>query len=180
MRFLKIEVLCIIQIFIMMKKTLIMLLTSGSIIALAKNTPTPEETCDNKQISHLDEQTDKMNDTEAILAVIDTYIEGLRTGRVDLLKKCFHKDATMYGYSIENKITEGSVEHLYDLITKHGALPKVTSKNSVLHQTSNTASVLAELKTTALHENSTDYLSLMKINGEWKIISKVYHLSYAN
>lgn len=86
----------------------------------------------------------------------------------------------MYGYSIQNKITEGSVNHLYDLIAKHGALPKVTSKNIVLNQTANTASVLAELKTTALHENSTDYLSLMKINGEWQIISKVYHLSYAN
>lgn len=165
-----------------MKKTLIMLLTCSSFIATAKNTPVPKKTCDNKYLFHFcsDKQTDKANDTKAILAVIDTYIEGLRTGRVDLLKKCFHKDAIMYGYSIQNKITEGSVEHLYDLIEKHGALAKVTSKNGVLHQTSNTASVLAELETTAPHENSTDYLSLMKINGEWKIISKVYHLSYAN
>lgn len=122
--------------------------------------------------------TSRSEDTKAILAVIDTYIEGLRTGRVDLLQKCFHKEAIMYGYSIENKITEGSVQHLYDIIEKFGALKNVTSTNSVLHQTSNTATVLAELKTTAPHENSTDYLSLMKINGEWKIISKVYHLSY--
>lgn len=165
-----------------MKKNLIMLLTCSSIIANAKNIPAPKKTCDNKYLSHFcsDKQVDTANDNKAILAVIDTYIEGLRTGRVDLLKKCFHKDAIMYGYSIQNKITEGSVQHLYDLIEKHGALAKVTSKNSVLHQTSNTASVLAELETTAPHENSTDYLSLMKINGEWKIISKVYHLSYAN
>ncbi len=119
-------------------------------------------------------------DAKAILAVIDTYIEGLRTGRVDLLKKAFHKDGIMYGYSETNKITEGSVQHLYDIIEQHGALSKVTSKNSVLHQTSNTATVLAELKSTAPNQNSTDYLSLMKINGEWKIISKVYHLSKAN
>lgn len=166
----------------MMKKTLIMLLTCCSIISLAKNTTTTKKNYKNKHLSHScpDEQADKANDTKAILAVIDTYIEGLRSGRVDLLKKCFHKDAIMYGYSIENKITEGSVQHLYDIIAKHGALSKVTSKNSVMHQTSNTASVLAELKTTSLHVNSTDYLSLMKINGEWKIISKVYHLSYAN
>lgn len=164
-----------------MKKTLITLLTCFFIIAQAKNTPATEKNCDNKHSSLLrsDEKINKEDDTKAILAVIDTYIEGLKTGRVDLLKKCFHKDATMYGYSIENKITEGSVQHLYDIISKHGALSKVTSKNSILHQTSNTASVLAELKTTALHENSTDYLSLMKIDGQWKIISKVYHLSYA-
>lgn len=166
----------------MMKKALIMLFTCSSTIAIAKNIPAPEKTCDNKHLSHFcsDKQADKANDAKAILAVIDTYIEGLRTGRVDLLKKCFHKDAIMYGYSIQNTITEGSVQHLYDLIEKHGALAKVTSKNRVMHQTANTASVLAELETTAPNENSTDYLSLMKINGEWKIISKVYHLSYGN
>jgi hypothetical protein len=118
-------------------------------------------------------------DKKAILAVIDTYVEGLRLGRVDLLKKSFYKDAIMYGFSAENMITEGSVQHLYDLIEKNGALSKVTSVNSILHQTSNTASVLADLKNTSLNHNSTDYLSLMKINGEWKIISKVYHLSLA-
>lgn len=122
---------------------------------------------------------EKMDDTKAILAVIDTYIEGLRQGRVDLLKKSFHKDAIMHGYSRDNKITEGSVQHLYDIIEKAGALSNVTAKNKVLNQTSNTAFVLAELKSTAPNENSTDYLSLMKIDGQWKIISKVYHLSYA-
>lgn len=159
-----------------------MLLTYCSTSALANTNSVPEKNYDYKQSFKLDlsREADKTNDTKAILAVIDTYIEGLRTGRTDLLKKCFHKDAIMYGYSIQNEITEGSVQHLYDIIEKHGALVQVTSKNSVLHQTSNTASVLAELKTTAPNENSTDYLSLMKINGEWKIISKVYHLSYAD
>jgi hypothetical protein len=37
-----------------------------------------------------------------------------------------------------------------------------------------------ELETNAAHENSTYYLLLMKINGEWKIISKVEKLSYVN
>lgn len=159
-----------------------MLLTCCSTIALANTTPATKKICDNKHTPHYcaNEPADRTSDTRAILSVIDSYIEGLRTGSVDLLKKCFHKDAIMYGYAIQNKITEGSVQHLYDIIEQHGALAKVTSKNSVLHQTANTASVLAELKTTAPHENSTDYLSLMKINGEWKIISKVYHLSYAN
>lgn len=164
-----------------MKKTLITLLTCCSAIVLAKGNQSPGKTCGNNPLpnSAMNIAADEAADEKAILAVIETYIEGLRTGRVDLLKKCFHKNATMFGYSIENKITEGSVQRLYDIIEKHGALARVTSKNSILHYTSNTASVLAELKTTAPHENSTDYLSLMKINGEWKIISKVYHLSYA-
>lgn len=164
-----------------MKKAFIVLLSLYSTIAVAKKHSFPagiKTVLLKRQVITRSEIRDK-TDTKAILAVIDTYIAGLRSGRVDLLKKSFYENAIMYGYSIENKITAGSVQHLYDLIEKHGALAKVTSQNSILHQTSNTASVLAELKTTAPHENSTDYLSLMKINGEWKIISKVYHLSYA-
>lgn len=58
------------------------------------------------------ENLDKME----ILTVIDIYIAGLRSGRVDLLKKTFHENAIMYGFSAEGKIQEGSVQHLYDVI----------------------------------------------------------------
>ncbi len=122
------------------------------------------------------EKLDKME----ILTMIDIYIAGLRLGRIDLLKQTFHESAIMYGFSAEDKISEGSIQRLYDIIEKNGPLANVTSENSVLHQTPNTALVLAELKNTSPNQNSTDHLSLMKINGWWKIVSKVYHLSNAN
>lgn len=151
-------------------------------MAVAKKNPAfPKAiSADAKDLTNKEHPTPESTDSKAILTVIGTYIEGLRTGRVDLLKQTFYKDAIMYGFFTEEKITEGSVQHLYDIIEKNGALARVTSTNSILHQTSNTALVLAELKSTAPNQNSTDYLSLMKINGEWKIISKVYHLSYAH
>lgn len=115
-------------------------------------------------------------DRIAIEAVIGKYIAGLRQGSVDLLKQTFHKHAIMYGFSIKGMIHEGGIQRLYDIIETGGPLSKVTGRVSVQHQTSNTASVLAELASTAENENSTDYLSLMKIDGKWIIISKVYHL----
>jgi len=122
----------------------------------------------------------KAEDKKAILAIIEIYIVGLRSGRVDLLKKAFHDNAIMYGFSVENKTSEGNIERLYNTIEKNGPLPYVTSKNTILHLTDNTALVLAELKNTSPCQNSTDHLSLMKINGSWKIISKVYQLSHAH
>lgn len=165
-----------------MKKAFLVLASLYSTAVLAKkDTPSHQSNITETRIRELTSiSTAEIADKQAILAVIDTYIEGLRAGRVNLLKKVFYKDAIMYGFSEENKITEGSVQHLYDIIEKNGALANVTSKNTIQHQTSNTASVLAELKNTAQNQNATDYLSLMKINGEWKIISKVYHLSYAD
>lgn len=119
-------------------------------------------------------------DRMEILAVIDIYVEALRLGRVDLLKKSFHESAIMYGFSAENKKSEGSIQVLYDIIEKHGPLRDVTSKNTVVHLTNNTALVVAELQNTSPNQNSTDHLSLMRIDGWWKIISKVYHLSNIN
>ncbi|MGX5858292.1 nuclear transport factor 2 family protein [Dyadobacter jiangsuensis] len=163
-----------------MKKAYLILLGLYSTVVLANNDQGGHKTnMETRDIKSAQELTMETLDKTEILAVIDIYIEGLRLGRVDLLKKTFYKDAIMYGFSTENKITEGSVQHLYDIIEKNGALSNVTSTNSIQHRTSNTASVLAELKNTAPNQNSTDYLSLMKINGEWKIISKVYHLSHA-
>jgi hypothetical protein len=165
-----------------MKKIFIVLFSICSTMVMAKSEPSSSTS----KRTHLSTghklfkvSIPDNKDKKAILSVIDTYIEGLRLGRVDLLKKSFYKDAIMYGFSAENEITEGSVQHLYNIIEKDGALSKVTSINSILHQTANTASVLAELKNTSPNHNSTDYLSLMKIKGEWKIISKVYHLSHA-
>ena len=163
-----------------MKKAFIVLLSLCSTMAMAKEGPGSSASKKTYvSTGHKVLTAPDAADKKAILDVIDTYVEGLRLGRVDLLKKSFYKDAIMYGFSAENEITEGSVQHLYDLIEKNGALSKVTSVNSILHQTANTASVLAELKNTSPNHNSIDYLSLMKINGEWKIISKVYHLSHA-
>jgi hypothetical protein len=114
-------------------------------------------------------------DYKAITAVIDGYVEGLRLGDVVKLKKAFHKDAIMYGFMGVGTL-EGSVDNLYDFVAKHGPAAGITSYISIMHKTANTAMVLVELEGVSPTENSTDYLSLMYKDGEWKIISKVFHL----
>jgi hypothetical protein len=39
-----------------------------------------------------------VQDYDDVLAVVQGYVEGLRTGDVEQLKKTFHKDAVMYGH----------------------------------------------------------------------------------
>ena len=114
-------------------------------------------------------------DYNGITAVIDGYVEGLRLGDVEKLKKAFHKDAVMYGFMSAGTL-EGSVDNLYDHVAKHGPVSGIKSYVSVFHKTANTAMVLVELEGVSPTENSTDYLSLMYKDGEWKIISKVFHL----
>ena len=39
-----------------------------------------------------------VQDYDDVLAVVQGYVEGLKTGDVEQLKKTFHKDAIMYGH----------------------------------------------------------------------------------
>lgn len=128
-----------------------------------------------QQVGAVNKNPNTIADYKAITAVIDGYVEGLRLGDVAKLKKAFHKDAIMYGFMGVGTL-EGSVNNLYDFVEKHGPAADVTSYVSILYKTANTAMVLVELEGVSPTENSTDYLSLMYKEGEWKIISKVFHL----
>lgn len=130
---------------------------------------------DAKQLVTTNINPNTIADYRAITAVIDGYVEGLRLGDVAKLKKAFHKDAIMYGFMSAGTL-EGSVDNLYNFVAQHGPASGITSYVSILHKTANTAIVLVELEGVSLTENSTDYLSLMYKDGEWKIISKVFHL----
>lgn len=115
-----------------------------------------------------------VNDYEAVIATIKTYVEGLRSGNPTLLSSVFHKDAIMYGYW-NGHLIEGSIENLFNSVEKAGAALQIKSHITVLHMTPTTASVRNEVEANAMMEDFTEYHSLIKINDEWKIISKLFH-----
>lgn len=122
----------------------------------------------------INKNSNSVKDYEAIISTMKTYVEGLRTGRTDLLRSVFHKDAIMHGFWGEHLI-EGHIENLYASVEKAGSAPQITSHLTVLHKTLTTASVRNEVESNALMENFTEYHSLIKINNEWKIVSKLFH-----
>ncbi|REA64448.1 hypothetical protein DSL64_02545 [Dyadobacter luteus] len=116
-----------------------------------------------------------VQDYDDVLAVVQGYVEGLRTGDVEQLKKTFHKDAVMYGHLPEG-LSEGSIENLYAYIEKFGSAPHIKTHLSVLHKTPTTAFVRVEMESDAADEDFTDYHSLIQVDGEWKVIAKLFHL----
>lgn len=116
-----------------------------------------------------------VQDYDDVLAVLKGYVEGLRAGDVDLLKKTFHKDAVMYGHLSEG-LSEGSINNLYTYVEKFGGAPNIKTHLTVLHKTPTTAVVRVEMESDAANEDFTDYHSLIKIDGEWKVVAKLFHL----
>lgn len=116
-----------------------------------------------------------VEDYDAVLKVVQGYVDGLREGSVEQLKKTFYKDAVMYGH-LGDDLSEGSINNLYTYIEQFGAAPEIKTHLSMLHKTPTTAIVRVEMEKDAANEDFTDYHSLIKINNEWKVIAKLFHL----
>ena len=116
-----------------------------------------------------------VQDYEDVLAAMEGYVQGLKTGNVDQLKKTFHQDAIMYGH-LGNDLSQGSIDNLYTYVWKFGAAPNIKTNLTVLHKTPTTAIVRIEMEHDAADEDFTDYHSLIKIHGEWKVVAKLFHL----
>ncbi|SHK83400.1 nuclear transport factor 2 family protein [Chryseobacterium polytrichastri] len=114
-------------------------------------------------------------DYEDVLEAMEGYVHGLKTGNVAELKKTFHQDAIMYGH-LGDDLSQGSIDNLYTYVEKFGAAPNIKTNLTVLHKTPSTAIVRIEMEHDAADEDFTDYHSLIKINGKWRVVAKLFHL----
>ncbi|SHG11437.1 nuclear transport factor 2 family protein [Chryseobacterium vrystaatense] len=116
-----------------------------------------------------------VQDYEEVLTAMEGYVNGLKTGNVAELKKTFHQDAIMYGH-LGNDLSQGSIDNLYTYVEKFGAAPNIKTNLTVLHKTPTTAVVRIEMEHDAADEDFTDFHSLIKIDGSWKVVAKLFHL----
>ncbi|MCC7306554.1 MAG: nuclear transport factor 2 family protein [Acidobacteria bacterium] len=114
------------------------------------------------------------NDREAIAATIQQYIDGGISGRSDEMKPAFHEGATIYGY-IGPDLFGGPIQGLFDWNDGNGPAAELTSNIAAIDIGGTIATVRLELDNWTGHK-FTDMFTLLKTDGEWKIISKVFYL----
>lgn len=71
------------------------------------------------------------NDYNAVIAVAQKYIDGLRIGSVGHIAEAFHKDAVMYGFT-NGQLLGGPISNLFDFVTQNGKAPEITTRLDVL------------------------------------------------
>lgn len=111
---------------------------------------------------------------DAVIATANQYVEGLRIGSAQGVAQAFHKDAVMYGFT-NGELLGGPIKNLFDFVEKNGAAPEISTRLDVLAITPTTAVVRVDMETDAIGADYNDYLTLIKIDGAWKVIAKVYH-----
>lgn len=114
-------------------------------------------------------------DYEDVVATVSKYVEGLSVGSVTEISQAFHKEAIIYGFT-DDKMLGGPIKNLYDFVEKNGTAPDIKTQIDILAITPTTAVVRVDMEKDAIGSNYTDFHTLIKIDGTWHIIAKVYHM----
>lgn len=111
---------------------------------------------------------------EAISAVMETYFEGARTGTSDVLKPAFHQNATIHGY-VGPDLFAGPIQMFYDWHDENGPAADLRFHITSIDVGGSIATVRVELDNWTGHR-FTDQFTLLRVDGSWTIISKVFHM----
>lgn len=114
------------------------------------------------------------HDYNAVIATASRYVDGLREGSVATIKQAFHEEAVMYGFT-NGQLLGGPISNLYSFVESNGKAAEITTRLDVLAITPTTAVVRVDMEKDAIGADYNDYLTLIKIDGDWKVIAKVYH-----
>jgi hypothetical protein len=115
-----------------------------------------------------------LTEYEAIAGTVQRYIDGGKSGRGDDMKPAFHPDATIFGY-VGADLFAGPIQHLFDWNDQNGPATELQSRITSIEMMGTVATVRLELDNWT-GRRFTDMFTLLKIDGEWKIISKVFYL----
>ena len=111
---------------------------------------------------------------DAVARTLQNYVEGARLGRDAQLKSAFHEGATIYGY-IGPELFGGPIQTFYDWHAKNGPATDLESRIVSIDVAGSIATARMELLNWTGHR-FTDMFTLLKIDGAWKITSKMFFL----
>ncbi len=114
------------------------------------------------------------SDNEMIEKTVQFYIDGAKSGKGDDMKPAFHKDATIFGY-IGDDLFAGPIQKLFDWNDKNGPATELETRMASIDVVGTVATVRLESDNWTGHK-FTDFFTLLKVEGTWKIMNKVFYL----
>jgi len=111
---------------------------------------------------------------DEIAKVVQHYIDGAKSGKGNDMKPAFHDDATIFGY-VGADLLAGPIQKLFDWNDENGAATELKSRIASIDMVDTVATVRLELDNWT-GSRFTDLFTLLKLDGEWKIMNKVFHL----
>ncbi len=111
---------------------------------------------------------------DAVAKTLQHYIDGTKSGKGDDMRPAFHKDATIFGYAGAD-LFGGPIQQLFDWSDQNAPATALQTRIASIDLAKTVATVRLEL-TNLNGARYTDMFTLLKVDGEWKIMSKVFYL----
>ena len=115
-----------------------------------------------------------VSEHDAIARTVQQYVNGGKSGHGADMQPAFHPDATIFGY-VGLDLFAGPIQKLFDWNDQNGPATNLQSQIINIDIAGTIATVRLELDNWT-GRRFTDMFTLLKVDGEWKIISKVFYL----
>ncbi|WP_108868759.1 nuclear transport factor 2 family protein [Aquimarina aquimarini] len=112
------------------------------------------------------------SDYSLVEKTVSYYLDGGTNNDFETLKKAFHKDATMKFIS-KGVYKEVNALEFFKKVIKPGPKNDRKTKIAYINVAGNTASAKLEIEYPTFM--FIDYMNLLKIDGEWKVVSKIFY-----
>ncbi|WP_339497562.1 nuclear transport factor 2 family protein [Pseudomonas canadensis] len=120
-----------------------------------------------------------VEDYNAIVTVLNHYNEGGKQAKSSLMKPAFSEQATIFGVDGEGKLTGGPIQGLFDIIDS-AFRPSPEAKCAIVNVDIVGTAASARIDTNDISGFCfTDFFNLLKVDGKWTVISKIYHTHVA-
>lgn len=112
---------------------------------------------------------------KAIVEVLNQYNEGGKQARSCVMKPAFSEQATIFGLDGENKLTGGPIQILYDTID-NTFRPSPEAQGVIA-----SIDIVGSIASARVDTNDisgfcfTDFFNLIKAEGKWAVVNKIYH-----
>ena len=116
----------------------------------------------------------QVDEYDAITKTIQHYIDGAKSGRGAEMKPAFHQDATVFGY-VGDDLFAGPIQGLFDWNDQNGPAKDIQTRIASIETFDTIAVARLETDNWTGHR-FTDLFTLLKVDGKWKIMNKVFHL----
>lgn len=118
--------------------------------------------------------TTYVNEYNAVIEVLNKYNSGGAKADSSIMKPAFSEKATIFGIE-DGKLSGGPIQGLFDVIDS-AFRPSPEAKAAIVRVDIVGTAASARIDTDNISGyRFTDFFNLLKVDGKWTVVSKIYH-----
>ena len=113
------------------------------------------------------------SDLDAVRVPLELYLEGQAEGDGDFMRRAFHPDATV-SWMRDGSVAQRTAEEFAALFTRGPADDEADRQRRIVSIDVTGDVAVARLELDYPGAFITDYMTLLRVDGEWRIVHKAY------